>query len=138
MSKRFFVGCLISLFVFSVLPLTFAQNEYVQEEPEKENLVTVKGAITEIAEDGSYIIVDDGVDKTKFLTTKEFLDEEYLEVGDKLQVTGERTANGIKLVDYNYDYDDDTSSYEYKEEESDSENISFDDYNVDSFNPEDE
>lgn len=102
MYKKFFGGVLISVFTFSVLLLTFAQNQ------PKKDLITVTGVIKEIAEDGSYIVVDDGVKGTKFITTKEFIEEEYLEVGDKVKASGEETSKGIELKDYEYSYDDDS------------------------------
>lgn len=105
MHKKIFVGCLISAFAFTVLPLAFAQS-WSEEAAKEENLIVAKGEITEIAEDGSYITVDDEGEKTRFLTTKEFISEEYLEVGDKVKVYGEKTASGIKLTNYEYDYDD--------------------------------
>ncbi|NQT28703.1 MAG: hypothetical protein HQ570_03810 [Candidatus Omnitrophica bacterium] len=106
MYKRFVISSLISLFMFFVLPMASAEDQPTQEESNEKDLVIIKGEIIEIAEDGNCIVVDTGVEKTKFLTTREFLNDEYLEVGDKVEVIGERTANGLRLVDYNYSYDE--------------------------------
>lgn len=67
--------------------------------------VVVNGVIVEIAEDGSYIVVDDGDHTTKFVTSKEFVEEAYFELDDKVKVSGEKDSRGIKLVDFEYDFD---------------------------------
>lgn len=71
-----------------------------------EDQITFKGVVTEIAEDKSYIVLDDGITKTKLLTTEEFLEDSYLEVQDEIKAYGEKTSAGIELKDCTYDYDD--------------------------------
>lgn len=73
------------------------------EQPKEE---VVKGIIKEIAADGSYIIIEN----TKVLTTKEFLDDSYLEVGDNVEVTAEATDAGLKAKNYNYIFEEEGPS----------------------------
>jgi hypothetical protein len=62
----------------------------------------VKGTVKEIASDKSFITVDG----TKILTTKEFLEDSYLEVGDKIEVSVEKTDQGLKAKSYNYIFEE--------------------------------
>ena len=117
MNKKFFVPVLVLVFAFSVLPLFFMPEGWAEEAVEENELAAISGVISEIADDGSYIIVDNGSNKTKFLTTKEFVEEAYLEVGEKVKAFGEQTSGGLKLVDYEYIYEGD--SEEYNSEEND-------------------
>lgn len=73
------------------------------EQPKEE---VVKGIIKEIAADGSFIVID----STKVLTTKEFLDDSYLEVGDNVEVTAEMTDAGLKAKNYNYIFEEEGPS----------------------------
>jgi len=73
------------------------------EQPKEE---VVKGIIKEIAADGSFIVIDN----TKVLTTKEFLDDSYLEVGDNVEVTAEATDAGLKAKNYNYIFEEEGPS----------------------------
>lgn len=106
MYNRICLFFLIALFLFSAAGAGFAQNE-------KEEIV--KGTIQEIAKDGSYIVVDG----KKIITTKEFLEESYLEVGDNVEITAQMTKNGLEAVDYRYIYEEEPefSDYEYEYEE---------------------
>jgi len=70
------------------------------------NAVTVQGTVSEIAADGTYVIVNDGTKPVKFTSTKDFLDEAYMEVGDKVKIIGENSDAGLKIVDYDYIFDD--------------------------------
>ena len=89
------------------------KEEQPKQEQPKEELVTIKGTVKEIAKDKSYILVDD----TKILTTKEFLDESYLEVGDKVEITAQKVGDNLKAVDYNYIFEEEET--EIQEETSD-------------------
>jgi len=71
-----------------------------------ENKVVAEGTISEIASDGTSISVDTGKETVKFITTKDFIDEAYMEVGDKVKIAGEKTDTGLKLVDYDYVFDE--------------------------------
>jgi hypothetical protein len=75
------------------------------ETPKSENKNVVKGIVKEVAKDKSYIMVDDN----KIMTTKEFLDDSYLEVGDKVEITVEKTDAGQKALSYNYIFEEDPS-----------------------------
>jgi hypothetical protein len=44
------------------------------------------------------------------LTTKEFLDDSYLEVGDNVEVTAEITDSGLKAKNYNYIFEEEGPS----------------------------
>jgi hypothetical protein len=71
-------------------------------QPQAAGEETVKGIIKEIAPDGSYIMVDN----VKVITTKELLDESYLEVGDKVEVIAETTTAGLKAKVCNYIFEE--------------------------------
>ena len=77
---------------------------------------SVKGKIKEIAQDGSYILVDN----LKILTTQDFLTESYLEVGDSVEIIAEDTAQGLRALDYYYVFDDlDDEYWSREQDESD-------------------
>lgn len=120
MCKKFFI---VSFFIVLIIisGLAFAQNEAstgaakteqtlavagakadtaVAGDVKKEEIV--KGVVKKIAEDSSYIMVDE----TKVLTTKEFLEDSYLEIGDKVEITAEKTDAGLKATNYNYIFED--------------------------------
>lgn len=70
------------------------------------NKITAEGTISAIATDGASITLDTGKESIKFMTTKDFIDEAYMEVGDKVKISGEKTDAGTKLVDYDYVFDE--------------------------------
>lgn len=63
---------------------------------------TVAGAIEQIAEDGTFIIVAG----KRITTTPEFLEENYLEEGELIEAEVKDTPQGLAIVDYQYLYDD--------------------------------
>ncbi|MCK9614814.1 MAG: hypothetical protein M0R48_04830 [Candidatus Omnitrophica bacterium] len=75
----------------------------VAEQPKEE---VVKGIIKEIAADGSFVVIEN----TKVLTTKEFLDDSYLEVGDNVEVIAQVTEAGLKAKNYNYIFEEEGPS----------------------------
>jgi len=77
------------LFVFSSAMLGFAQEEETS---------MVEGTVTEISEDNSYIVVD-GV---KVLTTEDFILDSYLEEGDEVEITVNKTEAGLEAVSCEY------------------------------------
>ena len=135
MYKKLFLGCLVSMIVFSGASFVFAQDWSAEQDSETEAQIIVKGVIVEIAEDGSYIVVNDKNEKVKFITTKEYVDDAYLEINDKITAYGEKTSTGLNLTDYDYGYNE--SSSEETEDEDYSEDISFDDYGIDDSDQED-
>ncbi|MEI8350154.1 MAG: hypothetical protein WCI77_08380 [Candidatus Omnitrophota bacterium] len=72
-------------------------------QPVKEEVI--KGIVKEIAEDGSYITIDN----TKVITTKEFLEDSYLEVGDNVEVITDKTETGLKAKSYNYIFEEEST-----------------------------
>jgi hypothetical protein len=66
---------------------------------------TVKGVIKEISADGNYIIIDD----KKIMTTKELLEDSYLEVGDKVEVIAEKTDAGLQAKTCNYIFEEENN-----------------------------
>lgn len=87
-----------------VLILIFAAASFAQEEDK----TIIKGKVETVAEDASYIVVAG----TKIATPKEFRDNAFLEVGDKVEISTEKTEAGIKAVDYNYVLDKGPEVYE--------------------------
>jgi ribosomal protein S1 len=81
-------------------PVAVKEAPAASKEANKDNII--KGTVKEIAEDGSYLVVND----TKIAATKEFLDDSYLEVGDKVEITVEKTATGLKATNYNYVFEE--------------------------------
>ncbi len=84
--KRYLMLSLV--FAFAVVSLSFGQGE-----PK-----TIKGTIKTIAQDSTYIVID----ATKIITTKDFVDENYLEVDDEIIVTVQDTPSGPQAVDVEY------------------------------------
>ncbi|MFA6281046.1 MAG: hypothetical protein WCY05_00910 [Candidatus Omnitrophota bacterium] len=118
MLRKFLPVFFLSIFVFSVS--SFAQDKKTteqpvvsSEQPKSESPVqavpqnvpqeeVIKGLIKEIAPDGSYVVVND----TKVITTKEFLEDSYLEVSDNVEITVEKTEQGLKAKSYNYIFEE--------------------------------
>jgi len=118
MLKKFLYCSLFLFVVFTFLNFSIIQNLYAQEKQEKQERIekeTVRGTVQEIAKDGSYIIVND----KKILTTDEFLEDSYLELGDEVEIIAEKTANGLKVIDYKYIFDEneELQSYEYERDD---------------------
>lgn len=65
---------------------------------EEEAQRTVSGVIQQIDPDGGYIVVDG----EKIITSREFVEEAYFEVGDDVTIFTEETKDGPKAVDYEY------------------------------------
>lgn len=63
---------------------------------------TVTGTVREIASDKSSIVVG----TTKLITTPAFVDESYMEVGDKVKVSTAKTPAGLAAVECSYVFDD--------------------------------
>ena len=59
------------------------------------NTTTIKGTVQEIAEDGSYVTVNG----QKILTTQAFMDDYLLLEGDEVEITADKTANGLQAKD---------------------------------------
>lgn len=70
------------------------------------NQEMVKGAVEQIAEDGSFIIVNG----QKISTTQKFLEDSYLEVGDKVMIVAEKNDSGLTIKSYNYIFDEDVDA----------------------------
>lgn len=86
--RKYFFSLLACILLFSIL--CFSQ--------EKNNLIVVKGTVETIAADGSYIIVDG----KKILTSKEFIENYYLEPEDAVEVMAENKEEGLTAVDCQY------------------------------------
>jgi hypothetical protein len=81
-------------------PKSESQSQAVPQSVSQEEVI--KGVIKEISADGSYVVVND----TKIFTTKEFLEDSYLEVGDNVEITAEKTEQGLKAKNYNYIFEE--------------------------------
>jgi hypothetical protein len=69
---------------------------------------TVKGTIQQIADDGSSLVVDG----KKIITDKDFIDEAYFEVGDKVEIVADETPQGLKARSYEYIFDEEGTPYD--------------------------
>ncbi|MFA5337518.1 MAG: hypothetical protein WC330_04215 [Candidatus Omnitrophota bacterium] len=118
MGKRFSYLFILSTFLISAVAIAQVEQKasdakatenagegvsQVVEQPKEE---IVKGIIKEIAADGSFIVIEN----TKVLTTKEFLDDSYLEVGDNVEVVAQATEAGLKAKNYNYIFEEEGPS----------------------------
>ncbi|MCM8823833.1 MAG: hypothetical protein NC822_04060 [Candidatus Omnitrophica bacterium] len=103
------MGKKIGIFVFFVaicfclMGITLAE-EATQTSTQEEQ-VTIKGVVQEIAEDGSYIVVEG----QKILTNKEFIEDAFLALDDKIEVIAVNTPEGLKAVDCNYIFEEEIS-----------------------------
>lgn len=79
-----------------------AQTQAVQQPKEE----IVRGIIREIATDGSFIVVE----TTKILTTREFIDDSYLETDDNVEVAVKKTDKGLVAESCNYIFEDEAPS----------------------------
>lgn len=91
---------LVFLFAFIFTNFVFAQQESV---------MAVQGTITEIADDGSYMVVN----SKKIYTDTDFVEEAYLEVGDTVKIEVENSEKGLQALSYEYIFDDEE---DYEEE----------------------
>ena len=132
MNKRIFGGVL-GLVCFFLVGFMIISGDVRAQEPgtDKKNKVTVNGIIIEVPENGEYILVDDGTVKTKFLSSKDFIEDAYLETGDKVKLYGEESSQGIKLIDYEYIYGEDSDQIsETGDPQDDSQDDSSDKYDL--------
>jgi hypothetical protein len=86
------------------------------ENVDSEDLVpenVIQGEIKEIASDGSYIIVEE----TRIITTKEFLEDSYLAVGDKVEITVEGISPNLTAVSYSYLFEEPDTADQSQENE---------------------
>jgi len=105
--KRFLILALIFSFAFTTF--VFSQEaEEMSVTGQETEAMSITGKVEQIAEDGSYIVVDS---KT-IITTQEFLDESYLEAGDMVKLTLKNTDKGLEIVDYEYVYEEEPESVE--------------------------
>lgn len=99
--RRIGVESLAVIFVI-ILGLFFSYT-YSQENVENKSATKrIVGVVKEIAEDGSKIVLNDTQKDIVILTTKEFLNYSYLEVGDEVEIIAKETSAGLHAVDFNY------------------------------------
>lgn len=79
-----------------------------------QNSKIISGIVEEVFEDGSYIVVSG----QKIITTKEFVEEAYFEIGDKVKVSVvfESDSEVPLAVDYEYDFSEESSAFDPEEE----------------------
>lgn len=97
---------LLGIFLLSFF--TLASFSFAQEE--EETIIT--GTVEEIAEDGDYVVVAG----QKIITTEDFLEDAYFEVGDKVKIAVENSEDGFKAIDYDYNFSAEDESYDSEEE----------------------
>ena len=79
-----------------------------QEKASEKEKIVVKGTVEKIAEDATSIVVNG----TTLLTTRELVEDVYLEVGDKVEVTAEKTDQGLKAQDISFFFEEDAGASE--------------------------
>jgi hypothetical protein len=92
MSRKILVLLMLAAGIFLFAFSSFAEGESL----------VVKGAIERISANGSSMVVDG---KT-IMTDKAFFDEAYFAIGDKVAITAENTAEGLKAVSFEYIFDE--------------------------------
>jgi hypothetical protein len=65
--------------------------------PKEMNLIEIAGTVNEIAEDSSYIVVNE----TTFITNSDFLTNNPIKLGDRVVVTAALTDNGMEAIGVN-------------------------------------
>lgn len=98
--------------IFTLTVFGFAQEQ---------DMIVIEGTIEEIAEDGSYIIIDE----TKIITDKDLLESSYVSEGDDVIISAEKTSLGLKANSIDFSYEE-----EYELEEASSEEQTTEDYRV--------
>ncbi len=91
--------------------------------PKDMNLVEIEGTIRKIAEDGSYILVDE----TNIITDSDFLSYNPFNEGDKVVVMATLTNEGIKAIGINL-ADKGEEEVSEEAEQQDAEGIESEDY----------
>ena len=81
--------------VLFIVCLFAAVNLYAED-------MVVKGKVTEVAEDESYVVVDG----TRVLTPEEFLEYNYLEVDDEVEITAEKTGENLVAKECEFMFED--------------------------------
>lgn len=101
--KKFLVCLLLGLFCLA--PVCLAQ----------EDVSTIEGAVEEIAKDNSYIVVGG----KKIITDEEFIEYNFLEIGDNISVVVEQGEKGPVGLYVDYIFED-----EYLPDETDTQPLS--------------
>lgn len=97
------------LFILAVFSVILCGPVFSQEAGE----TVIEGVIEKIAEDSSSILVAG----TTIITSPEFIDGHYLEVGDKVKITVQEETTGLIAIDCTYVFDD-AGFYEHELDES--------------------
>jgi len=130
MRKEILGAILLCSFMGGICVSSFSQivSEEVSAITDESGFEMVTGQVTEIAEDGSYIVVSDGTQDSKFLTSRDALEEYGLEIGDEIEAYGIPTPRGLELIDCEYSYAESInfeSEQELSEDSSDSGSVNF-------------
>lgn len=104
--KKIAIGVLTVVVGLCCLLAGYAQNEWEAEGESslKKGDIVVEGIVSEVNSDQAYIVVDDGTEKIKILTTQEVLEDAYLEIGDEVKVFGSQSQKGLELINFEYNY----------------------------------
>ena len=103
MCKKMLAGLFMLIFVLTCLNCVFAEE------------VVIKGTVEQVAADSSYIIVSGN----KIFTTPGFIEEFDSEEGDEVEITAEKTAEGLKAINFSYlPYQEEAAEEEAAEEET--------------------
>jgi len=103
----------LSIFGFLAFMLLAQESQKPSQEIKKteqqaEQTKEIKGKVKEISEDKTYMVVGN----TKILTTPEFIENSYIEVGDNLKVKCKETEKGLEAIDFEYIFEEEGSEQE--------------------------
>jgi hypothetical protein len=85
----------ISVLLVMVMVLSLLSANVFAQEDDK-NMIT--GTVEEVAEDGSYIILDG----QKMMVDSELLEYMNMEAGDEVELVVDETDQGLVVVDFDY------------------------------------
>lgn len=83
-------------------PTDAARQDAVIEKKLQKDSTIISGTVREMANDKSYIVIEG----TKILTSPEFIEETYVEVGDKVRISVVKTPQGLKAEECSYVFDE--------------------------------
>jgi len=95
----------VAVFMF-VCCSALAYGQVSDEMSTKNEGSVIKGVISEISEDNSFIVVNG----TKIMTAPGFVEDYFLLKGDEVEVAVNNTDKGLEAVDCNFTFEDETGT----------------------------
>lgn len=106
MLKKSSVLFLIIIFQIIFVSILCAQDKSTKPDFTENSKQKIRGKITEIAEDETYIKIGE----KKIITSKQFLNDFFITVGDNVEIMVEEIPEGVKALDSKYICDESNDS----------------------------